>query len=92
MIKSFSHKGLERFYRTGDTRGIQAIHARKLVMLLDRLDAATDVLDMLFPGSGLHELHGSMQGIWSVRVSGNWRLTFRFENGNAYVVDYQDYH
>lgn len=60
--------------------------------LLDRLDAANDVLDMSFPGFGLHELQGNRKGIWSVRVSGNWQMTFRFENGNAYIVDYQDYH
>lgn len=92
MIKSFSHKGLERFFKSGDSRGIQAKHSTRLAGLLDRLDAASDVLDMVFPGSGLHELQGGMKGIWSVKVSGNWRMTFRFENSDAYIVDYQDYH
>lgn len=92
MIKSFAHKGLELFFYSGDTRGIQVKHAERLSALLDRLDAASHVYDMLFPGSGLHELIGSLMGMWSVKISGNWRLTFRFENGNAYVVDYQDYH
>ena len=92
MIKSFAHKGLEDFFLTGSTRGIQAKHAARLESLLDRLDAAVHVEAMSFPGSGLHRLKGDRKDHWSVRVSGNWRVTFRFENGDAHVVNYQDYH
>ena len=92
MIKSFAHKGLEVFFFTGSTKGIQAKHAAKLGRLLDRLNSSGDVADMDFPGSRLHPLKGNLAGLWSVAVSGNWRMTFRFEDGNAYVVDYQDYH
>lgn len=92
MIKSFAHKGLEEFFLTGSTRGIQAKHADKLDSLLDRLDAAEFIKAMDFPGSGLHRLKGDLKDHWSVKVSGNWRLTFRFENGDAHVVNYQDYH
>jgi proteic killer suppression protein len=92
MIKSFAHKGLEDFFHKGTTKGIQAKHSARLRFILDLLDFAGAVEDMNFSGSGLHPLKGELKGHWSVRVSGNWRLTFRFEDGNAYVVDYQDYH
>jgi proteic killer suppression protein len=92
MIKSFAHKGLEDFFLTGTTKGIQVKHAAKLEELLDRLDAAVSIKGMDFPGSGLHRLKGDLKNHWSVKVSGNWRMTFRFEGENAYVVDYQDYH
>ena len=92
MIKSFAHKGLEAFFYEGTTKGIQVKHAARLRYILDLLDFAGAVEDMNFSGSGLHQLKGKLKGIWSVKVSANWRLTFRFEDGNAYVVDYQDYH
>lgn len=92
MIKSFAHKGLETFFLTGSTKGIQAKHATRLEGLLDRLHAASSVQDMDFPGSGLHPLKGDLREHWSLKVSGNWRMTFRFEDGHAYVVNYQDYH
>jgi len=92
MIKDFAHKGLEDFFYTGTTKGIQAKHSDKLAVLLDRLNSAAEIQDMSFPGSDLHPLKGKLLGHWSVKVSGNWRLTFRFENGDAYVVNYQDYH
>jgi len=92
MIKSFSHKGLEDFFYAGSLRGIQAKHADRLARILDRLDAAEVVMDMAYPGSALHPLKGDLHGVWSVKVSGNWRIVFRFEDGNAYVVDYLDYH
>ncbi|MHC1753603.1 type II toxin-antitoxin system RelE/ParE family toxin [Humidesulfovibrio sp.] len=92
MIQSFSHKGLEDFFYDGTTRGIQVRHADRLARILDRLDAAEDVQDMGYPGSGLHPLKGELKGFWSVKVSGNWRVVFRFEDGNAFVVDYLDYH
>lgn len=92
MIKSFAHKGLENFFLTGNTKGIQPKHAAKLKFILDLLDAVDKVQDMNFPGSFLHPLKGELKDLWSVRVSGNWRITFGFEAGDAYVVDYQDYH
>lgn len=92
MIKSFAHKGLEIFFRTGNTKGIQSKHARRLGMVLDLLDNAADALDMNFPGARLHRLKDDMNGLWSVTISGNWRITYRFEDGNVYIVDYQDYH
>jgi proteic killer suppression protein len=92
VIKSFAHKGLEDFFLTGSTRGIQAKHAAKLEMILDLLDGAERPEQVEFHGSGLHRLKGDLKGHWSVKVSGNWRLTFRFDDGNAQIVNYQDYH
>lgn len=92
MIISFKHKGLERFYRTGSTSGIQSAHASKLSRLLARLDSAKTPNDMNLPGWGLHPLTGKLDGHWSVKVNGNWRMTFKIENGHAEIVDYQDYH
>lgn len=92
MILIFDHKGLEAFFHEGTTRGIQAKHADLLRRRLDRLDSATAIQDMRGAGYDLHPLKGKLKGYWSVKVSGNWRLTFRFEDGNAHVVNYQDYH
>lgn len=92
MIRTFVHKGLERFFRTGSTSGIQAMHAKRLSQILALLDEATSVRDMDAPGLRLHPLKGELRGLWSVTVQANWRVTFRFESGDAYVVDYQDYH
>lgn len=92
MIKSFAHKGLARFFFTGSKRGIQAQHAQKLADILDLLDAAVTVTDMNFPGSNLHQLRGKQRGLWAVSVSGNWRVIFRFQNAEAFDVDYLDYH
>lgn len=91
-ICSFAHKGLEDLFYDGATKGVQQKHVRKLLDVLDLLDNAREVRDMNFPGSGLHPLKGNLTGHWAVKVSGNWRLTFRFENGDAHIVDYQDYH
>ncbi|MDA3970399.1 MAG: type II toxin-antitoxin system RelE/ParE family toxin [Desulfobulbaceae bacterium] len=92
MIKSFKHKGLERFFYSGVKKGIRPDHASKLGRILDRLNAATDLKDMNYPGSGLHALSGDLNGQHSVKVSGNWRVIFEFVNGDAYIVDYDDYH
>jgi proteic killer suppression protein len=92
MITSFAHKGLADFFYDGSKRGIQPRHAQKLADILDRLDAAQHVEDMRYPGSDLHPLHGGLAGYWAVKVSGNWRVIFRFDNGNASHVDYVDYH
>ena len=92
MIKSFSHKGLESLFFEGSKRGIQPSHATRLTDILDLLDAAEKVEDMRFPGSGLHPLKGDRRGRWAVKVSGNWRVTFRFTEGDAFGVNYEDYH
>lgn len=92
MIKNFRHKGLERFYRTGSRTGVQPVHANKLRLILGRLNAAHEPRDMNLPGLYLHELKGDRRGTWSVRVSGNWRVTFQFEGPDAADVDYEDYH
>lgn len=92
MIKSFEHKGLENYFYDGTKKGIKPQHAQKLADILDRLDAAKDIKDMNYPGSGLHQLKGNKKGLWAVKVSGNWRVTFRFKEGDAEVVDYLDYH
>lgn len=93
MIVTFEHKGLQRFFRTGSTRGIQAMHAPKLIRILQMLDATTNPQGMDLPGFKLHPLKGKLRSLWAVSVSGNWRVTFRFtHSGNAELVDYQDYH
>lgn len=92
MIRSFAHRGLERFFLTGSKAGIRPEHATKLSHQLRFLDLARAPRDMDYPGWRLHALAGDMRGHWSVRVSGNWRLTFRFDGTDAEVVDYRDYH
>ena len=92
MIKSFKHKGLEVFYSSGSTKGIQAKHAKKLRMQLIALDTAHQIEDLDIPGYRLHELKGNLKGCWSITVSGNWRITFEFTDGNIYIVNYKDYH
>lgn len=91
-IKSFRHKGLEGFFATGNKRGIQAKHADRLRLVLGRLNAATGPRDMGLPGLDLHELQGARKGTWAVKVSGNWRVTFRFVGKDAERVGYEDYH
>ena len=92
MIKSFKHKGLREFFESGNRKGIKSVHASKLARILDRLDASLQPSDMNLPGYKLHQLLGKDKGTWSVRVSGNWRVTFQFEDEDAIVVDYRDYH
>ena len=92
MIKSFKHKGLERFFETGSTRGIQTKHSTKLRMQLSALDTAQAIEDVDVPGYRLHYLKGTRKGLWSITVNGNWRVTFKFTDGNAYIVNYEDYH
>ena len=92
MIKSFEHKGLRVFFETGSKAGIQPHHAQKLRVQLASLDQAKKPEDMGVPSWVLHPLVGSLAGHWSVTVNGNWRLTFKFEDGDAVLVNYQDYH
>ena len=92
MIRLFRHKGLREYYENGIIRGINPEHASKLARILDRLDASVRPSDMNLPGYQLHQLSGQEKGTWSVRVSGNWRVTFKFEGEDATDVDYLDYH
>lgn len=92
MIKSFRHKGLQKFFFAGTKKGIQPKHAEKLADILDLLDATSETKDMNFPGSDLHPLKGDLRDFWSVKVSGNWRIIFRFDKGDVFDVDYADYH
>jgi proteic killer suppression protein len=92
MIKSFRHKGLKRFFETGSKARIQAAHSAKLSRQLSRLNHANAPGDMNIPWWKLYPLENGLAGHWSVWVSGNWRLTFTFEDKDAVLVDYQDYH
>ena len=92
MIKSFSHKGLKRFFHVGNKSGIITQCAKRLRLILSNPDQAEEIDDMDLPGLELHELKGNRKGIWSVKVSGNWRITFRFVDSNAEIVHYEDYH
>ena len=92
MIKSFKHRGLKTFFYDGDRSRINPNHAAKLARILDRLDASMSPQDMNLPGYRLHELSGKEKGTWAVCVSGNWRVTFKFEGTDAILVDYRDYH
>lgn len=91
-IKAFRHKGLERFFVTGNKAGIQAKHAGRLRLILGRLSVATSPRDMRLPGLDLHELQGRRKGTWAVTVSGNWRITFAIAGRDVERVDYEDYH
>lgn len=92
MIKSFKHKGLERLFIKGSTSGVQADYAPRMILILDAVDAAEQVNDLDLPGFRLHRLKGDKRNLWSVRVSANWRITFEFENGDARILDLEDYH
>ncbi len=92
MILSFKHKGLEQFFKTGRKSGIQAKHSKRLKLILGRLNASIAPEDMNLPGLYLHQLSGVRADTWSVRVSGNWRITFKFNGEHAEIVNYEDYH
>ena len=92
MIKTFKHKGLRDFFETGSKSGIQPHHAPRLARQLIRLNSARNANDMNVPGWKLHVLTGELAGHYSITVNGNWRITFTFEDEDAVLVDYQDYH
>jgi toxin HigB-1 len=92
VIRSIRHKGLRHFYEASSLGGIQPKHAKRLRMLLIALETAQVIGDMDVPGFKLHPLKGSDRGRWSVWVNGNWRITFEFRDGQAYLLDYEDYH
>ena len=94
MIKSFKHKGLEKFFFTGSTKGIQNIHQNRLSLILSILNAMDTLEPLKTPSFKLHKLKGDMSNLWSITVQANWRITFEFDekDHNVYIVDYQDYH
>jgi proteic killer suppression protein len=92
MIKSIRHKGQAMLHASGTTSGIQAAHVERLRLQLAALDTAQVVEDLNIPGFGLHPLKGGSKGRWSIRVNGNWRLTFEFKDGHVHVLDYEDHH
>ena len=92
MIRSFKHKGLQKFFETDSVAGIQAAHRQKIRMRLVALDTATNIEDINLPGFRLHQLKGDKQGSWAVDVNKNWRITFEFTDGDVYIVNYEDYH
>lgn len=92
MIRSFAHAGLKRFFESGSKAGIQPHHATRLQLQLGVLNQTTSPQDMAVPSWRLHKLTGNLSDHWSVTVSGNWRLTFRFDGCDVILVDYQDYH
>ena len=91
MIRTFRHRGLRRLWE-GDPSRLNTALRDRLENVLSVLDAAADPRDLDLPGYRLHQLKGEMKGLWSVTISGNWRVTFRIENGNAFGVDLTDYH
>ena len=92
MIRAIRHKGLRRLYEDDDPRGVMSEHAQKLRDILARLDAAATAADMDLPGLRLHALKGELKGFCAVTVRANWRVIFRFVDGDALDVDYVDYH
>ncbi|OOS01253.1 Killer protein [Canicola haemoglobinophilus] len=91
MIKSFKHKSLKLYFEKGITKGIQQKHQRKLDGILDLIDCAETVEEFM-PFYQCHELKGDRKGVYSMVVNGNWRITFEFINGDAYILNYEDYH
>ena len=92
MITTFRHKGLELFFTKSNYKGIPAQFAPRIERLLDRLDASKDAADMDLPGYKFHPLKGDRKGVFTVSVSGNWRMTFEFEGQDAINVNLEDYH
>jgi proteic killer suppression protein len=92
LIKTFRHKGLQRFFETGSKAGIQASHAEKQRLQLAALDQAQKPEDMSAPSWALHPLRGELKGYWAITVNGNWRVIFCFEGVNVILLDYLDYH
>lgn len=92
MIRSFRHRGLKRLYERGDTSRISADQLDRITLALADLDAAGKPIDLDLPGYRLHPLRGNLKGLWSISISGNWRIIFRFEDGDVYDVALVDYH
>jgi len=92
MIQNFKHKGLKQLFEKGTKSGVNSQHIRRLKFILALLETADSIEDMDLPGLNLHELKGNRKGTWTLKVSGNWRVTFRLAKGDALDVNYEDYH
>ena len=92
MIQSFRHKGLKRFFTKNDPSKLPSVQIPKIRAILTRLNVTREVQDMNYEGSGFHQLVGDLKDFYSVKVTGNYRIIFRFDDGDAYDVDYVDYH
>ncbi len=92
MLRMFRHRGLKRLFERGDKSKLRGDQVERIEEILSRLDAASGARDLNTPGYRLHPLKGEMQGFWSIRVTANWRIVFRFEEGDACDVDLTDYH
>ena len=92
MIERFKSKGLKKLFETGNVTGIQPQHAQRLRKILALLETADKIEDMNLSGLNLHALKGNRKGTYAVKVSGNWRVTFKIINGDAVDVNYEDYH
>ena len=92
MIQKFKHKGLKRLFESGSSAGVISKHVTRLRQILALLETAETLDDMNLPGLNLHELKGDRKGTWSVKVSGNWRVTFKLQKGDVFDVNYEDYH
>ena len=92
MIKSFKHKGLEKFYYKGDSSKLNKDHVDKISLVLSVIANAKTVEDTNFPGSDWHKLKGNRKNTYSVAIRANWKITYEFYDGNAYILDYEDYH
>ena len=92
MIRTFKNKALEKLFKEGNAKGIAKEIEKKTRVRLEVIDTAIIIDDINIPGYSLHELKGDRQGTWSIKVSGNWRITFTFNDNNAYDIDIEDYH
>jgi toxin HigB-1 len=92
MVKKFKHKGLKKLFETGSSIGVNPDHVQRIRKILALLETSETPEDMDLPGLNLHQLKGNRKGTWSVVISGNWRITFKLENGDVFDVNYEDYH
>ena len=92
MMRSFKHRGLKRFYEHGDRSRLGSANIQRVEDIIARLDVSLSPADLDLPGYALHALKGALQGFWSVHVSGNWRIIFRFQDGDVFDVNLVDYH
>ncbi len=92
MIQTFCHRDLKRLYERGDPSKVRTDQAERIALTLADLDDASKPSDLDLPGYRLHRLKGNLEGLWSISISGNWRIIFPFEEGDAYEVDLVDYH
>ena len=92
MIQSFKDKPLEKLFKENFSKGVSKNLEKRIRTRLEAIDSASIIADLKLPGYNLHELKGDRKGTWAIKISGNWRITFRFEDGDAYDVNIEDYH